>query len=480
MRTIVTLFLVLIFLSASCLTFANATSSLVVLTEDSWEVKTPMQVARGGLGVAVVNGKIYAIGGSTESGITPDNLGADYKAKGWIVGTNEEYDPATDTWIFKMPMPTPRYNFAIVAYQNKIYCIGGASNFQPPRTILSGVNEVYDPSTDTWETKASLPIPRSGLQANLVNGKIYLIGGLPNGTLNEVYDPATDTWSMKTSMPTKASYYASSVFDDKIYVIGGYGSGKLTQVYDPKTDVWSRGSNSSLSVTDGAAGATDGVMASKRIYVLGVLNFLYQDAPPNRIYNPKIDAWTLGAAVPTNRLRFGVAVVNDKLYAIGGTVRKYEPLGDVIYTATPSAVNEQYTPIGYGTPDPSYVPPNESNPLEITIVSPANQSYNVSRVSLTFMVNKLVNWTGYSLDGEENVTITSNTTLTELSNGSHNVTVYANDAFGNTGKSETVSFAIATEIEPFPALLVAVASAASVVIVSVVFLVYFRKRKRQD
>ena len=58
-------------------------------TEDSWTTKTPMQEARGYLQVAVTNGKIYAIGGSGP------------------IGTNEEYDPATDNWTAKSPMPTP-------------------------------------------------------------------------------------------------------------------------------------------------------------------------------------------------------------------------------------------------------------------------------------------------------------------------------------------------------------------------------------
>ena len=73
------------------------------------------------------------------------------------------------------------------------------------RAPLTNVNEVYDPTTDTWETKESMPTPRSDLRANVVNGKIYLIGGHdPNvhfkpgaSTHNEVYDPATDSWSKK-------------------------------------------------------------------------------------------------------------------------------------------------------------------------------------------------------------------------------------------------------------------------------------------
>jgi hypothetical protein len=472
--------LALLFMVASCIIAVNPALSSTDVVENTWLSKASMQVARGNLGVAAVNGKIYAIGGSTESGLNPRSVGIDYKAKGWVADTNEEYDPATDTWTFKTPMPTPRYGFAIVAYQNKIYCIGGASNFQPPNgfygAILTRANEVYDPATDTWETKVSMPTARMGLQANVVDGKIYLIGGYPNRTFNEVYDPATDSWSTKEPMPTGASYYASAVFDNEIYVIGGYGSGSLNQIYNPETNKWRLGAPAPSSVTDGTAGVTIGVNAPRRIYVLGVLNFMYQDAPPNRIYDPKSDTWTLGADVPTNRLNFGVAVVNDTLYAIGGTIRNYpHELSDAIFTATPSAVNEQYMPLGYGLPDPSY----DGAAPEIAVLSPENKTYYTANVTLDFTVNEPVFSVHYELDGGTAVEISGNTTIVGLAIGVHNITVFGFDASGNMGVSETVFFAIA-EPEPFPTVLVATASGASAAIIGIGLLVYFKKRKHQN
>jgi hypothetical protein len=153
--------------------------------------------------------------------------------------------------------------------------------------------------------------------------------------------------------------------------------------------------------------------------------------------------------------------VNDVLYLIGGyyTASREAWLHGLV---TPVAVNEQYIPIGY------------SNPPEINIASPVNQTYNGSSVSLVFTVNKPVNWTGYSLDGQDNITISGNTTISGLSNGLHNVTVYAKDEFENTGASETISFSVEV---PFPTTLVAAASAATIAVVGVGLLVYFRKRK---
>jgi hypothetical protein len=115
-------------------------------------------------------------------------------------------------------------------------------------------------------------------------------------------------------------------------------------------------------------------------------------------------------------------------------------------------------------------------PPQISVLSPTSQTYNETSVSLVFAVDEPVNWTAYSLDGEDNVTITGNTTIADLPNGLHNVTVYANDTLGNMGVSEIINFTIAIP-QPFPVVPIAVASIASVVIVSAALLVYFKKRK---
>jgi len=78
------------------------------------------------------------------------------------------------------------------------------------------------------------------------------------------------------------------------------------------------------------------------------------------------------------------------------------------------------------------------------------------------------------LDTQANVTISGNSSLPELSYGSHSITVYANDSLGNMGASESIYFNIS---EPFPTMFVAAASAASVAVIGVGLVVYFKKRK---
>ena len=82
-------------------------------------------------------------------------------------------------------------------------------------------------------------------------------------------------------------------------------------------------------------------------------------------------------------------------------------------------------------------------------------------------------WVGYSLDNQANVTVTGDVVLGDLSFGSHNVTVYANDTVGNMGASETLFFTV----EPFPIIPV-VAGIGITASVGVGLLVYFKKRKQ--
>ena len=114
-------------------------------------------------------------------------------------------------------------------------------------------------------------------------------------------------------------------------------------------------------------------------------------------------------------------------------------------------------------------------PPKIALLSPVNQVFNELSFPLFFTVDKQVNWIGYSLDGQGNMTITGNSTITELTNGLHNITIYAKDTFGNEGASETIIFNIDVT-EAFPTTLVAV-SIVSVAVVTMGLLVFFKKRK---
>jgi N-acetylneuraminic acid mutarotase len=474
--------LVLIFLSALFIMTAKPVQSVADMVENSWTQKAPMLTARGGLGVAAVNGKIYAIGGiggeiSMAIGTVPYSSG--------FLKTNEAYDPITNTWETKASMPTARDNFAIATYQNKIYCMGGVTGMTTvpyadteirlPAYLWSTVNEVYDTATDTWKTKTPMPsAPNAQLTANVVDGKIYLIGGLTTQPVM-VYDPTTDTWNNTQTEKLKDSWskvlldaydyessesvgnqFASAVSNNKIFALSyyiGLNSDKALLIYDSSGGSWNLGSPAPSGVPYGVAAITSGFIAPKRIYFLG--------PSCNYAYDPENDSWQIGIPLPTLRAYFSSVIVDDKLYVIGGYTSKS---GDFTIS---SAVNEVYTPFGYGT-----VPPL------VSVGSPANKTYNTTSVDLVFRVNKPTVWLGYSLDGKGNITITGNTTLSGLSIGLHNITVYARDEGDNMSASETMIFSITPEAEPFPTVTLVAIVSVSVVAVGLGMFIFLKKRKQ--
>ena len=91
-------------------------------------------------------------------------------------------------------------------------------------------------------------------------------------------------------------------------------------------------------------------------------------------------------------------------------------------------------------------------------------------------MNKTALWVGYSLDGQETVTATGNVSLTGLAYGSHTITVYAKDVYGNMVASETMHFSVA---ESFPTVLAAAALTAAVIAGgAAVLLLHFKRSSK--
>jgi len=123
----------------------------------------------------------------------------------------------------------------------------------------------------------------------------------------------------------------------------------------------------------------------------------------------------------------------------------------------------------------------DTTPPTISNFSVENRTYNTTEITLNFEVNEPTSSITYSLDNTRNITIAGNTTLTGISVGTHNLTVYAWDAVGNIGPSQKIDFVVVQETkpepEPFPTMLV-VALALTVAVIGAGLLVYFKKRKR--
>jgi N-acetylneuraminic acid mutarotase len=293
---------------------SNILSGIFTVTDDPWITKAPMPTPRRMMGSATVNGKIYVIGGLDGTTLRDETM---------------VYEPATDTWEFVSSIPSVRSQLAVCAANGKIYAIGG-NNLGAVNTV-----EEYDPTTDTWSTKTPMPTERQDFATAVVNGKIYAI----DGGNNEEYDPIADTWTTKTSLSTYRTRLAAAVVNGKIYLIGGLDGGGFfsdnVDEYDPATDTWSSKASMPTGRRDLAVSVVNG-----KIYAIGGIgydqnNILIYNAVEE--YDPDTDTWATKTAMPTGREYLSASSVNNKIYALGGSigpgstfdaVEEYDPTKD--------------------------------------------------------------------------------------------------------------------------------------------------------
>ena len=117
----------------------------------------------------------------------------------------------------------------------------------------------------------------------------------------------------------------------------------------------------------------------------------------------------------------------------------------------------------------------DTTPPIISIMSPQNKSYTTANILINCSINEAVEEIKYSIDGQAKITFAENFTLTELSEGEHNLIIYATDIFGNVGSSATLFFTVDVP-EPLPTNLI-IASVA-IIVVGLGILAYFKKYKK--
>jgi N-acetylneuraminic acid mutarotase len=224
---------------------------------DRWTSKAPLPVGLHHVGIGVVGGRLYVIGGYTKSGFTVWNP----------VATVYAYDPATDNWTERAPMPTARGALSVTEHDGKLYAIGGYD-----RKANNAQVEVYDPAQNVWTSGAPMPTPRDHLATATVTGKIYAIGGRIDGdysrnlAVTERYDPTTDRWTPVSDLPTARSGITAAVVDGRIYVFGGekaVGTFQENEAYDSARDTWQ-----SMAPMPTARHGLGSTVVQGRIYVI--------------------------------------------------------------------------------------------------------------------------------------------------------------------------------------------------------------------
>jgi N-acetylneuraminic acid mutarotase len=186
-------------------------------TSDTWQPIAGLLRPRGASSAVVVDGKVHLLGGR------------DVRSVEW----HEIYDPQTDKYQIlagmrgstaTQPFVGQRDHMGVAVVDGRIHAIGGRMDSYDFNT---GLHAVYDPATDAWSFRSPLPTPRSGVSAAYINGRIVVFGGEATGKVfgtSEAYDPQADRWEALTPMrvPRHGLHGATvAVIGDMVHVPGG-------------------------------------------------------------------------------------------------------------------------------------------------------------------------------------------------------------------------------------------------------------------
>ncbi|KAM4625831.1 kelch-like ECH-associated protein 1A [Polymixia lowei] len=198
-----------------------------------WSQQASLNVPRNRVGVGVLDGSIYAIGGS--QGSTHHS-------------TVERWDPESNRWSFVCPMSVARLGAGVAACGGALYVVGGLDGENRWNTA-----EKYHPDTNTWHQLAPMCSVRSGLGLVCMGSYLYAIGGY-DGRMQlcsmERYNVSRNLWEPMADMQHCRSAHAVTVYQGRIFVLGGFNqNGFLSSVecYCPDTNEWTH-------ITDMSAG----------------------------------------------------------------------------------------------------------------------------------------------------------------------------------------------------------------------------------
>lgn len=280
----------------------------------AWRTAASAPIKRTEVAAATAGGKIYVVGGFEEP-----SLGNVLHFA--ITTAVEEYDPATDRWAARAPLPVGLHHVGIGVASGRLYVVGGykqsgLSVWGPVATVY-----MYDPAGDAWSERAPMPTARGALSVAVYEGKLYAIGGYEgraNSQAVEVYDPKQDAWTSLAPLPTPRDHLAAAAAGGKVYAVGGRLKGDyhrnlaVTEVYDPSKDQWSKGAD----LPTARSGIT-AAEAGGRLYVFGGEG-AGGTFSENESYDPSRNAWQTMMPMPTARHGLGSAVIDGRIHVISG------------------------------------------------------------------------------------------------------------------------------------------------------------------
>ncbi|XP_043992050.1 kelch-like protein 31 [Gambusia affinis] len=286
------------------LTEKSLSKEVLYRDEDKvWNKLTEMPAKSFNQCVAVLDGFLYIAGGE-------DQNDARNQAK-HAVSNFCRYDSRFNTWIHLNNMIQRRTHFSLNTFNGLLFAIGGRN--------ADGVQasmECYVPSSNQWQMKAAMEVPRCCHASSVIDGKILVSGGYINNAYSRAvcaYDPSTDTWQDKSSLSTPRGWHCAATIGDRAYVIGGSqlgGRGERVDVlvvesYNPHSGQWSYCAPLHTGVS--TAGIS---ILNNKIYLLGGWNEgekKYKKCI--QVYNPDLNEWTEDDELPEATVGISCCVV---------------------------------------------------------------------------------------------------------------------------------------------------------------------------
>lgn len=160
------------------------------------------------------------------------------ESAGRVSGLSELWEPQSQSWQRVAELPTARRGLAVAGQGVFAYAAGGNNG------VPSAAFEIFDSRTRQWQARQPLPTARDGAVAAALGRLVVVVGGRtaqgPTGVL-EIYDPATDQWTTGPAMPTARAGAASAVYGHHLFVLGGdtaQGPTAVVESFDLSTRTW--------------------------------------------------------------------------------------------------------------------------------------------------------------------------------------------------------------------------------------------------
>ncbi|MDB6056818.1 MAG: Kelch repeat-containing protein [Verrucomicrobiales bacterium] len=320
----------------------NATRTGVL--EEFWATGPAMPTPYSEIAGGIISNKLYILGFATNATAT--------------------FNLAATNWSFASARPYPYDHHCADVYNGKLFVLGAQNDNG------WGKVQIYNPSSDTWTTGATAPFLFGAAASALINGEIYVAGGLVTWSPNDKhakYNPTSNTWTMLAKMPKAAHHTAGGTDGRKFYVFGGRAGSAGTiedgfntvQVYDPATDIWRSSDNTNSGIAPmpiGRSGVAKAPYYNGEFYLIGGETLTSPGATNGvfsrvDIYNPGLNTWRAGTPMPTARYAISPLLASGRIYVVSGSTHSgygtstifeyYQPgaLGDFLTALTLSNGN---------------------------------------------------------------------------------------------------------------------------------------------